>query len=160
MTRCPACERESECIYRCEHCGYDLAGVADPIDSGDDDDDRGGPMLVTDGGMPKVTTRVPVELLDDIETIADRHDRSRSPIIRQALREFVAEHRHDPTSRSHLRADGGRDVAGASRARYRIDDARSAQLGGVGDQAEGGCPHVADDDPLPCLDCLARRGDE
>ena len=53
MTLCPACDADSERIYRCSECGTDLVDVDV---QGDDEDPDPSPLAVTDGGNPPGVT--------------------------------------------------------------------------------------------------------
>ena len=118
MTTCPACDRESETSWRCEHCGHGL------VDVDDDDDGSAAPPLVADGSgvsrerdrdettMERVTFRVPEQLLSEFEDSAESKYPTRSEALREAMRAFVDGRGPDnPYTgsewRSYLRTDGG-----------------------------------------------------
>jgi Arc/MetJ-type ribon-helix-helix transcriptional regulator len=100
-TTCPACERESDTSWRCEHCGHDLVGI-------DDDDDPDAAPLVADGGMERVTFRASADQVEQLETLVERGEYpNRSEAMRTALRRLLAEDHTDYSDR--LRdSDGNR----------------------------------------------------
>lgn len=180
MTYCPACDRESETSWRCEHCGHDL------VDVDDDDDGSAAPPLVADGSgvsrergrgdtMERVTFRVPEQLLSEFESAAESKYPTRSEALREAVRAFVdgrgPDNPHTGSERrSYLRTDGGERIdpsggrathpradrfEGAEVSREARDAARERQARReVESQQRGG---VGDQDSSRCHRC---RGDE
>jgi predicted transcriptional regulator len=82
-----------------------------------------------------ITTHVPIPLCDQLDALADRLERSRAWIVKQALAEFVAleERRHRLTVEGLADVDAGRGVPH--------------------DQVEAWIDSLATDNPLPLPSC-------
>jgi len=116
-TTCPVCDRQSETIYRCQHCGRDLVDV----DSEDDDQPRtDGGVAVSDRIRSKATVRPHADLLISLpeppatfirQDVPDGH--------RDALQALVHAGAIEQVRRVQVTYDG--DISPSYRWRYRTE---------------------------------------
>jgi hypothetical protein len=124
----------------------------------------------SDGGMERMTFRIPERQRDALETAADeRGYPNPSEALRAAVREWVSDGtayddgRDDdlrgPDGRQYPRPDGGRVPPGPSatnrdpRGRQERGRGPPRERGGVGDQRRDRCAECRGD-LLPCWECL------